>query len=88
MQEQAESVIFETEDGKKIQFFIIEETMLAGSNYLLVSETMEEESEAYILQEMMDENEERIYEMVEDESKLEALSKIFHELLENVDIQL
>ena len=88
MQKKSDSIVFEMEDGEEVRFFVIEETMLAGENYLLVSDSMKEEAEAYILQEMMTENEETVYEMVEDETKLEVLSKLFSEIIENVDIKL
>ncbi|MBR1741995.1 MAG: DUF1292 domain-containing protein [Lachnospiraceae bacterium] len=88
MQKKSDSICFETEDGEEVRFFVIEETKLAGDNYLLVSDGMGEEATAYIMQEITEENEEKIYEMVEDGKKLEALSKVFSELIENVELKL
>jgi hypothetical protein len=85
-----ESIIFAGVDGEKIPFYVIEQTTLAGDNYLLVtdSEADEDEADAYIMREIRDEDEQLLYELVEDEEQLEALSKVFVELLEDVDIQL
>ena len=89
-----ERIIFTTEDGEEVAFYIVEETTLAGENYLLVAEADEEESEdgeatALILKETKGENgEEAVYDLVEDDNLLEALSKIFAELLDDVEIEL
>ena len=67
---------FETEEGEKIPFYVIEETMVAGVNYLLVSDSEDEETEAYIMREVTTKDDEAVYEMVEDEGQLEALSPL------------
>lgn len=87
MEERVESIIFENEDGEEVPFFVIEQTMLAGVNYLLVAESEEDEAEAYILREIQEENNQTVYEMIEEEDELEALSKVFSELLDDVDIE-
>ena len=81
-------ITFETEEGEKIPFYVIEETMVAGVNYLLVSDSEDEETEAYIMREVTTKDDEAVYEMVEDEGQLEALSKVFSELLNDVDIEM
>ena len=89
-----ERIIFTTDDGGEAAFYIVEETTLAGVNYLLVAEADEKESEdgeatALILKETKGENgEEAVYDLVEDDDLLEALSKIFAELLDDVEIEL
>ena len=42
----------------------------------------------YIMQEISDQDDQTVYEFVEDEAQLEALSKVFAELLDDVDIQM
>lgn len=80
-------IIFTTEDGEEIAFYILEETTISGVNYLLVTDSNEEEAEALILKEQKGENEEEmVYEVVEDEKELNAISKVFEELLEDIDI--
>ena len=73
-------ITFETEEGEKIPFYVIEETMVADSE--------DEETEAYIKREVTTKDDEAVYEMVEDEGQLEALSKVFSELLDDVDIEM
>ena len=78
------------EDGSDLDFYILEQTELGGETYLLVTDSGEDEedAEALILREIVTENGEAVYESVEDETTLEALSKLFEELLEDVDILL
>lgn len=89
MEEKEEKIIFMTEDGEEIAFYVVEQTTLAGENYLLVADSEEEEANAFILKEVKADNEEDIiYDEVEDEQLLEALSKIFEELLDDIDIEM
>ncbi len=85
-----QSINFITDEGEEIPFYIIEQTTLAGKNFLLVtdSDEDEEEAEVYIMQEINDQEDQTVYEFVEDEEQLEALSKVFAELLDDVDIQM
>ena len=89
MADKEEKIIFTTEDGEEIAFYVVEQTTLAGENYLLVADSEEEEANAFILKEVKIDNEEDIiYDEVEDEELLEALSKIFEELLDDIDIEM
>lgn len=85
-----QSISFITDEGEEIPFYIIEQTTLAGKDFLLVtdSDTQEDEAQVYIMQEISDQDDQTIYEFVEDEAQLEALSKVFEELLDDVDIQM
>lgn len=85
-----QSINFITDEGEEIPFYIIEQTTLAGKDFLLVtdSDTDEDEAEVYIMQEISDQDDQAVYEFVEDEAQLEALSKVFAELLDDVDIQM
>ncbi|MCI6866878.1 MAG: DUF1292 domain-containing protein [Lachnospiraceae bacterium] len=76
-------------EDKTVGFFVVEETRINGVSYLLVTETEDDEAEAYILKDTsLDGEEEASYVFVEDDNELEAVSKIFAELLEDVDIEL
>ena len=85
-----QSINFITDEGEEIPFYIIEQTTLAGKDFLLVtdSDTDEDEAAVYIMQEISDQDDQTVYEFVEDEAQLEALSKVFAELLDDVDIQM
>ena len=72
-----QSINFITDEGEEIPFYIIEQTTLAGKDFLLVtdSDTQENEAQVYIMQEISDQDDQTIYEFVEDEAQLEALSE-------------
>lgn len=70
------------------EFYVVEQTMLNGINYLLITEEEDGDSDAYILKEISGDQEESTYEMVEEEEILDALIPIFEELLEDVDIEM
>jgi uncharacterized protein YrzB (UPF0473 family) len=76
-------------EDETVGFFVVEETRIGGVSYLLVTETEEDEADAYILKDLSQDGEaEAKYVFVEDDNELEAVSKIFAELLEDVDIEL
>lgn len=84
-----EKIVFTTEDGEEAAFYILEETRLNGSNYLLVADSEDDEANALILKELPGSTpEETVYDAVEDENELNALSKVFEELLEDIDIEM
>lgn len=75
------------QDGESIEFYIMEQTKINGINYLLVTEEEDGDCDAYILKELSQgEDEDSTYEMVESEEELEYISRIFSEVLEDVDI--
>ena len=85
-----EKLEFVDENGDKTLFYVIEETRINGINYLLVSESDsdEEEAEAYILKDVSDAaSEEAVYEFIEEDSELEAVGKVFSELMDD-DVEL
>lgn len=80
---------FDEENHTELEFFVLEETKLYGEQYLLVTEQEEGDAEAYILKEIRSTDEESaVYEFVEDESVLEALSAVFSEMLEDIDFSM
>ena len=86
-----EKLTFVTEDQESVDFYIIEETRVNGINYLLGTESEDEEdeeAEAYILKDTSKaEDTEAVYEFVESEEELDAVSRIFAELLEDMDLE-
>ena len=84
-----EKIIFVDEDGNEIEMYVIEETRINNVNYLLVTddEGDSEEAEAYILKDISnDEDEEAVYEIVDDESEVDYIGRVFTELLQDIDI--
>lgn len=93
----SEKIKFTDIDTKEeIEFNVIEETRINNVNYLLVTENTgeeidEENSEdetAYILKDLSSDTDSQAnYVIVEDDNELEAVSKVFEELLEDIDIK-
>lgn len=82
-----DKIILTAEDGSEAEFYVIEETRLGGNDYLLVADSDDEDAECLILKDTSrDEDPEAIYELVEDETELDAVSKVFEELLSDEDI--
>ena len=84
-----EKIIFVDEDGNEIEMYVIEETRINNVNYLLVTddEGDSEEAEAYILKDISnDEDEEAVYEIVDDESEVDYIGRVFSELLDDIDL--
>ena len=77
---------FEGED-QAVEFFVLEQTKLGGVTYILVTDSEEDDAECLILKDLSKvEEDESVYEVVEDDTELLAVSKVFEELLEDVDI--
>ena len=71
------------------EFFVLEETKINGSAYILVVDSEEDYAECLILREVEESKDaEKTYEIVEDDTELMAVSKVFEELLEDVDIEM
>lgn len=84
-----EKIRFQMEDGSEAEFYVEEQTRVNGRDYLLVSDSQEDEAEAYILKDMSAENNPQAeYVMVEDEGELEAISRVFEQMMDDVDIRL
>ena len=85
-----EKVKFVFRDGSgEDEFFVLEETKINGAAYILVSDSEDDDGECLILKEVEEESQpESVYEIVEDETELAAVSKVFEELLEDVSIEL
>ena len=83
-----EKLIFQAETGETVEFYVLEQTRVNGTNYLLVADSEEEDAECLILRDTAGEEEkESLYEIVEDEQELDALLTVFEQLLDDVDIE-
>ncbi|MDE6025175.1 MAG: DUF1292 domain-containing protein [Lachnospiraceae bacterium] len=80
-------LIFETEDGD-VEFFVLEQTMLGGINYILVTEDLDsEEGDFLILKETDGEGDIASYEVMENENEIKAVAAVFNELLDDIDLE-
>lgn len=82
-----EKIIFETEDGA-VEFYVLDETKINNTNYILVADSMEDEAEAMILKDVStQEDSEAVYVPVEDDTELDAVAGVFAESLGDVTFE-
>lgn len=83
-----DSIIFEAEDGTEVEFAVLEQTTLGGINYLFVVDKADDESFLILREDSGADTEEMAaYDIVEDEKELDAVIRIFDELLEDVNLE-
>lgn len=88
MKEDMEKIRLEAEDGQSLEFCVEERARISGCDYLLVSDPQDGGSQAYILKDIsMEDDEMAAYIFVEDEGELGAVSKVFEQMLEDVDLE-
>ena len=73
------------EDGSQEELYVVEQTRISGMDYLLVTDTPEGDGEAYILKDVSrDGDTEAVYEFVEDDRELAAISNVFSQMLDDI----
>lgn len=84
-----EKIIFTSDEmQEKAEFFVLEQTKLNGVSYILVTDSEEDDAECLILKDTsLEKDTDAVYEIVEDDGELEAISRVFEELLEDVEIE-
>lgn len=90
MEEKPDLIEFTSEDGEVVLFSVTGQVKIAGTDYLLVTDNSMDsgEEEAYILKKLEDKDGQSVYSMVEEEEELSAISKVFEETLEDIDIEM
>lgn len=82
-----EKIAFDLGTEEKAWFYVLEQTKIGGTQYILVTEEEEGDCEALILKEISGEKEKEItYEIVEDDTELSAVAAVFENLLEDVEL--
>lgn len=82
-----EKITFRPEGEETVEFYVLEQTRIGGHNYILVTDVEEGDGAALILKDMsQDGEEESIYDVVSDDEELEAVSGVFADMLEDVDL--
>lgn len=83
-----EKITFVPDGEEAVDFYVLEQTTIGGVNYILVTDAEEEEEgEAYILKDISEADaEERVYSMVEDDTEFDAVSAVFENMLEDIDL--
>ena len=83
-----EKIKFMLDTQESVEFYVLEQTKLGGSQYILVTDTQEGDGEALILKEISGPGlKESVYEIVEDDTELEAIAGVFENLLEDISLE-
>ena len=83
-----EKIKLVSEEMQEIEFFVLEQTNVNGMSYILVTDSEEGDAECWIMRDVSaEDSSESVYDFVEDEEELYAVSKVFEELLEDIDIE-
>ncbi len=70
-----------------VDFYVLEQTKLAGVTYILVTDEEEGDGEALILKDLSTEKEaEALYEIVSDDDELQAVAAVFGNLLDDIEL--
>ena len=80
-----EKITFCPDGDEPVDFYVLEQTKIAGVNYILVTDFEDGDGEALILKDLSKpEVTESVYEIVSDENELDAVAGVFEDLLDDV----
>lgn len=89
MENSDDMITLQTDDGEKINFYVLEETKMNGETYLLVTDSKEEDGDCYLLRDKSKpEDPEASYEFVDDDGELDYMSRIFEELMSDLGVEI
>lgn len=81
-----DKIIFRPDGAEPVEFYVLEQTKINGTNYILVTDFEEGDGEALILKDLSGEEEsESLYEIVSEETELSAVASVFQNLLEDIE---
>ncbi len=76
------------DESGSVEFYVLEQTRLGGTDYILVTDTEDGDGEALILKDTSPEGaEEGVYAVVEDEEELQAVAQVFQSMMEDVTLE-
>ena len=83
-----EKITFQPDGEEAVEFYVLEQTRIAGKQYILVTDTEDEDGEALILKDLSEDGEaESVYEIVSDDDELNAVAGVFESMLDEIDLQ-
>lgn len=81
-----DKITFNPNGEAPVDFYVLEQTKIGGVTYILVTDFEEGDGEALILKDLSKPEEpESVFAIVEDDKELEAVAKVFEELLDDVE---
>lgn len=82
-----EKIVFCPEGEAPAEFYVLEQTTIAGKTYILVTDTEEGDGEALILRDTSaPEEKESVYVIVTEEPEFSAVAEVFGKMLEDVEL--
>lgn len=83
-----EKIVFTPDDGESVEFYVLEQTTIAGRNYILVTDTEEGDGEALILKDTASPaDSESVYEIVTEDEELSVVAEMFEKILDDVELE-
>ncbi len=84
-----EKIAFTAQDtNEEEEFYVLEKTTIGGQDYLLVADAPDEDATCLILKDTSESDDpDALYEIVEEDAELDAIVKVFDELLDEVEIE-
>ena len=81
-----EKITFNPDGENPVEFYVLEQTRINGSDYILVTDFEEGDGEALILKDISkDGEEESVFTIVSDDNELAAVAGVFENMLEDVE---
>lgn len=82
-----DKITFFPEGDDPVEFYVLEQTRIGGTNYILVTDFEDGDGEALILKDLSEDGEaESLYAIVSEEEELNAVAGVFENMLEDVKL--
>lgn len=82
----SEKITFSLEGEEEQSFYVLEQTRIGGTDYILVADCEDGDGEAMILKDLSEDGEtEGVYIPVDDEDELAAVAGVFESMLDDVE---
>ena len=81
-----EKIKFALSDTETVDFFVLEQTRIGGTDYIFVTDMEDGDGDALILKDLSGpEDAEAIYEIVSDDNEMEAVADVFEKMLDDIE---
>lgn len=82
---QMEKIMFSADGTEKVEFYVLEQTRIGGTDYILVTDMEDGDGDALILKDMSrPEDKEGLYEVVSEDKELSAVAAVFEKLMDDI----
>ena len=83
-----EKITFHPDGEEPIEFYVLEQTMIGGINYILVTDVEDGDGDALILKDISkDGEEESVYIIVEEDGELDAVAQVFQSMMDDITLE-